>query len=125
MLVAVNLNQCLQMQRRYHLLTSAQVLVRSWLSVFAVTTPLVSSRVDMAQITSQETSADLPIPWPDATAIWIASDRPVITPARSFCPISSSTSRDQVSGPSGNLVSSPCPQSKAYRTKPSGSCVKL
>jgi hypothetical protein len=42
-------------------------------SVLAVAMPRVPGRVDMAHSTIQATSADLPMPWPDATASRIAS----------------------------------------------------
>jgi len=41
---------------------SGQVFVRNCVSVFAVTTPRVSTPVDIAQLISIETAADLPIP---------------------------------------------------------------
>ncbi|MCY1456878.1 hypothetical protein D9M71_741270 [compost metagenome] len=67
--VAVVLNQSLVIERRRHLPTSGQVLVRSWFSVVAVTTILQSSQVDMAQSMIMLMSADLPMPCPDATAM--------------------------------------------------------
>jgi hypothetical protein len=48
-------------------------LVRSWPAVLAVTTPRVSRTVDIAHRMIQATSADLPMPWPEATATRIAS----------------------------------------------------
>ena len=53
--------------------SSGQVLVRSWPSVLAVTMPRVSGKVDIAHRMIQATSADLPMPWPEATAIRTAS----------------------------------------------------
>src|SRR5690606_880386 len=68
-LVALNLNQWEVRLSRCHFATSGQVLVRSWFSVFAVTTPFVCGHVSIAHLTIHDTSADLPIPWPDAVAI--------------------------------------------------------
>ncbi len=62
MAVAVSVKSCLAMKSWYHLDSSAQVLVRNCVSVFAVTTPRVSSNVEMAHKMSQATSADLPTP---------------------------------------------------------------
>ncbi|MNR14715.1 hypothetical protein D3C85_1312040 [compost metagenome] len=109
MAVAVSLNQWRMMHSRYHFASSAQVFVRSCVSVLAVTTPLVSTNVDSAQRISQETRADLPMPWPEATAIWIASHA-FISPARNDSPSSVRISVCQISGPSCPS-SSPCPQS--------------
>jgi hypothetical protein len=66
--VAVQVNHSFVIARFDHLMISGQVLVRSWLSVLAVTTTLQSSQVDMPQLISIEMNADLPIPWPDARA---------------------------------------------------------
>jgi hypothetical protein len=55
-------------------------LLRSWVSVFAVTTPRASSCVASAQRVSHATSADLPMPWPDETAS--ESPRPSPCPSR-------------------------------------------
>ena len=56
-----------------HLASSGQVLVRSWPSVLALTTPRESCRVDSAHRMIQATSADLPMPWPEAMATRTAS----------------------------------------------------
>ena len=47
--------------------------MRSWPSVLAVTMPRASVKVDIAHRMIQATSADLPTPWPEATAILTAS----------------------------------------------------
>ena len=47
---------------------SAQVLVLSWVSVLAVTTPRVSGAVQKAQRQSWAMVADLAMPWPEAIA---------------------------------------------------------
>jgi len=69
MLVASNLNQCRQISRLNHFDTSGHVLVRSWSPVLAVITTLVSGAVASPQRITQDTSADLPIPCPDAVAM--------------------------------------------------------
>src|SRR5208337_4860645 len=76
--VAVRSNTCeANQQSRNHLASSAQVFVLSCVSVFAVTTPLVSLNVLISHRISHATKADLPIPCPLA----IASR--MITPAAS------------------------------------------
>ena len=55
-------------QRLNHYPTPAQVLVLSWVSVLAVTTPRVSGAVQKAQRQSWATVADLAMPWPEAMA---------------------------------------------------------
>ncbi len=114
--VAVSRYSSLARQSRAHFATSAQVLVLSWVSVLAVTTPLVSGQVQKAQMTIQATRADLPMPWPEATAICIASSG-VTIPSR----ISANTPSCHWSGPS-NPSSSPLPHGKASLTKVNGSC---
>ena len=92
--------------------SSGQVLVRSWPSVLALTTPRVSGKVDIAHRMIQDTSADLPMPWPEATALRTAS------PA-SCTPLPSATrmSSCQGSGPfSGASAVPSMPQGKAYMT---------
>ena len=68
MAVAVAVNKGRPINRLYHFMSSGQVLVRSCVSVFAVTTPLVFSCVDIAQRISHATNVLFPIPCPDATA---------------------------------------------------------
>ena len=57
--VAVSVNISLAMKRRYHFDSSAHVFARSCASVFAVTTPRVSSCVAIAQIMIHDTIAEL------------------------------------------------------------------
>jgi hypothetical protein len=104
MAVAVILNSSRPMNMRYHLANSAQVLVLSWVSVLAVTTPRVSSNVLIPQRISHETNADFPMPWPEAIACWIARSG-VKSPSR----IAESRSTCQGSGPS--LVANSVPGS--------------
>ena len=68
MAVAVTVNRGLPINRLYHFMSSGHVLVLSWVSVLAVTTPLVYSWVDMDQRISQATRHDFPMPCPEATA---------------------------------------------------------
>lgn len=68
MAVAVAVNKGRPINRLYHFMSSGHVLVRSCVSVFAVTTPLVFSCVDIAQRISHATNVLFPIPCPDATA---------------------------------------------------------
>ena len=60
--VAVRTKCSRAMKRLNHLPSSAQVLVLSWASVLAVTTPRVSGAVEKAQRIIQATQADLPMP---------------------------------------------------------------
>src|SRR5665213_681438 len=109
------------MKSWYHLDSSAQVFVRSWLSVFAVTTPRVSANVEIANRMSQLTSALLPTPWPLETSSSITVPRSA--PARSLAPIRSSCSACHTSGPASFSSALPgWPHGNAQRTKPSGSC---
>src|SRR5665213_36935 len=109
------------MKSWYHLDSSAQVFVRSWLSVFAVTTPRVSANVEIANRMSHDTSALLPTPWPLETSSSITV--PSEAPARSLAPIRSSCSACHTSGPgSFSSVLPGSPHGNAQRTKPSGSC---
>ena len=64
-------NQCAVMQRSVQVWICAQVFVESCGNVFAVTVPTEFGRVEMIQSTSQATSVDFPIPWPEAVAIRI------------------------------------------------------
>src|SRR5271170_3405420 len=66
---ALQSHQCELMPSLNHLVISGQVFVSSCLPVPAVTMTLQSSHVLIPQCVIQEISADLPIPWPDATAI--------------------------------------------------------
>ena len=66
--VAVTLNKSLARNMACHFMSSGHVFVRSCVSVFAVTTPRVFSWVEIAHRISQDTKADFPIPWPEATA---------------------------------------------------------
>ena len=68
-LVASKSNQWRAIKSGNHFASSAHVFVLSCVDVFAVTTPFVSVNVDNDQRINHETSADLPIPCPDATAI--------------------------------------------------------
>src|SRR5215472_9130022 len=72
MAVAVNSKRDLAMNMPYHFPSSDQVLVFSWVSVLAVTTPRVWGKVEMAQRVNQLTRADLPTPCPEAVASWMA-----------------------------------------------------
>ena len=77
--------------------------------MLAVTTPRVSSTVDIAHRMIQATRADLPMPWPEATASRVASAGDI-----SPCPICSSTSHCHGSGPASWASAVPgCPQGKA------------
>ena len=74
-------------------------------------------QVDIAHRMIQATSADLPMPWPEATATLTASSGDA-RPWPSF----SRTSRCHGSGPFSSASAVPgFPQGKADRTKPSGS----
>jgi len=97
------------MKRLYHLPSSAQVFVRSWVSVLAVTTPRASGKVEIAHKTNQELSADFPTPWPEAVASCTACSAG--SPSR----IASRTSTCQASGPAAREGSF-APR-KAPRTK--------
>src|SRR5262245_7641223 len=73
--------------------------------------------VESAHRMSQATSADLPMPWPEAVAKRTAS-----VPVRRSSPSFSSSSRCQGSGPCSPASGEPArPQGKAYMTKPNGS----
>ena len=67
--VAVIRNNSLPTNNRNHLANWTHVLVRNCVSVLAVTTPTVSSRVAIAHRMIHDTNADLPTPWPDVVAI--------------------------------------------------------
>ena len=69
MRVAAISNQWLFSAIASHLVISAQVTDRSCASELADTMVVLPMRVDSIQCTSQLTSADLPIPRPDATAL--------------------------------------------------------
>jgi hypothetical protein len=60
--VAVIVKYSRAMNRRCHFATSAQVLVLSWFSVLAVTTPLVSSISGDGPQDDPGDKADLPMP---------------------------------------------------------------
>src|SRR5215831_1787742 len=105
------------MKRWCHLPSSAQVLVLSWFSVFAVTTPLVLEQVVRDQSMIHATNADLPIPCPEATASWMAL---LVSTSPSL--IFHKMSRCHSSGPisfSRDVFSTP--QGKAPITNASGS----
>ena len=91
--------------------------------MLALTTPRVSCRVDIAHRMIQATSADLPMPWPEAMATRTASFS--TTPKRRSIrplPILTRTSRCHSSGPV-SPARGVCgmPQGKANMTKPRGS----
>src|SRR6185503_15460868 len=65
---ALQSHQCLLIPSLNHFVISGHVLVSSCLPVPAVTMILQSSQVDIPQCVIQLMSADLPIPWPEATA---------------------------------------------------------
>jgi hypothetical protein len=52
-----------------HFMISGLVLVRSCFSVFAVMTMRQSSQVSSPHFAEHRDQADLPMPWPDATAM--------------------------------------------------------
>ena len=112
-------NQGLNAHILCHLATSAHVFVFNWFSVLAVTTPRVSSFVDIAQRIIHATKADLPMPWPDAIASRIASCI-VIEPFLSLSPILCNALRchSRMLRP----FSSPSPQGNAVSTYNNGSC---
>ena len=89
--------------------------------MLAVTTPRVSESVDSAHRMIQATSADLPMPWPEATASRTASSG-VLSRCSRPRPRLSSISRCQGSGPLSPASAVPArPQGKANCTKPRGS----
>ena len=108
------------MKSWYHLPSSAQVFVRSWVSVLAVTTPRVSAAVLMAHRMAHETWADFPTPWPDATSS--CTTQPSAPPSRTASLMRSCCSRCQSSGPDmpSSIVPS-SPHGKAHWTKPTKS----
>ena len=66
--VTLNICRISSTSSRCHLASCGCVLVFSWLSVLAVTTPIVPTQVAMLQRMIHDTSADLPMPCPEATA---------------------------------------------------------
>jgi hypothetical protein len=70
-------------------------------NVFAVIEPWRCGRVDMIQFTSQATSVDFPMPWPELTAMRIGSDGGTPSNARAgtSSPSRVRNSICQVSGP--------------------------
>ena len=124
MAVAVSVNSWRPMNSWYHLLSSAQVFVRSWLSVFAVTTPRVSAAVLIAHRIHQDTCADFPMPWPEETSSSITS--PSAPPAVMRSPTRCICSSCHSSGPAMSSSMVPfSPHGKAQRTNPAGSSWKL
>src|SRR6266567_6801966 len=104
------------MNSRYHLANSAQVFVLSWVSVFAVTTPLVSGNVDIDHRIIHATSADLPTPCPEV----VASRRAASGDNPSRMRVSSAACHG--SGPLASASSEPgSPQGNENWTNPSGS----
>ena len=82
--------------------SDAQDLSRSWTKVLAVTVPLAWGRVDIIQLTIQATIVDLPMPWPELTAIRTGETgaSPVNPWVRVCSPRRWRKSRCQPSGPS-------------------------
>lgn len=105
-----------------HLVISAHVTDLSCASELADTMVVDPMRVDSIQITSQDTSADLPMPRPELVAILNVS-KSILPLFFSMCTASScSTSRCHRRGPEKCSSGVPgCPHGKAYSTNFSGS----
>ena len=120
--MALTSNQWLLMLIASHLVISAQVTARSWLSEFAEMIVVEPIRVDSIQIVSQLTRADLPIPRPDDTA-WRSVSKSTSPCCLLICAaISRSTSRCHLRGPlkfASGVFS--WPQGNANNTNASGS----
>ena len=124
MAVAVSVNSWRAMNNWYHLPNSAHVFVRSCVSVFAVTTPRVSALVLMAHRIAQDTSALLPMPWPEATSS--SMTQPSAPPSRIALLMRSCCSSCHCSGPVMPSSIVPfSPHGKAQRTNPTKSSWKL
>ena len=67
--VPCTVNQGRNRLRRAQRAISGHVLVRTCCSVFAVSTTFVSGQVVSAHSATHDSSADLPTPWPVATAL--------------------------------------------------------
>ena len=123
--VADTSNQWLFRLMDSHLVISAQVTDRNWASELALTLMVPPMRVDSIQITSQLTSADLPIPRPELTAsrsvlksIW-----PLLL--RMWSARSCSTSRCHLRGPLKYSSGVPFwPHGNVYSTNLSGSSLR-
>ena len=94
--MAGTFHQCSVIVMRRHFEISGQVLVRSWPSVLAVTTMRQSSQVSIPQFESMPINADLPMPWPAATAMRSGWNR--FSPFR-WSPITFRMSTCQARGP--------------------------
>ena len=98
-LVALTSNQWLLIDIASHLVISAHVTDRNWLSEFAEMMVVEPIRVDSIQIVSQLTKADLPIPRPDATAS-LSVSKSTLPLFCLMCSLSAdSTSRCHLRGP--------------------------
>ena len=120
--VAVRMNQCAFRLNVSHLPSSAHVRERNCCSVFAVTMIVDPSRVDSIQRIIHATSADLPIPRPDATANLNISGRSSVW-FRCMCiAISRNIFSCHLRGPSNSSRGVPfSPQGKINLTKFTGS----
>ena len=98
-LVADTSNQWLLIDMDSHLVISAQVTDRSWLSELADTSVVDPILVESIQMVSHETSADLPIPRPDAVAILNVSKSTLPLFCLMCSPRSRNTSRCHLRGP--------------------------
>ena len=105
-----------------HLVISAHVTDLSCASELADTMVVDPMRVDSIQITSQDTSADLPMPRPELVAIRSVS-KSTLPLFCAMCSASScSTSRCHLRGPAKSSRGVPfCPHGNAYNTNFSGS----
>ena len=126
-LVAEGSHQCELMAIATHLVNSPQVTLRNWFSLLALTMTDEPILVDSIHRMSQLTSADLPIPRPEATALrmaWSTALGSLL--ARTCLAISRSTSRCQARGPlKCSSGVSFCPQGKTNMTNASGSLASM
>ena len=86
-----------------HFVASGQVLVRSCVSVFAVTTTRVLGIVERPHKIAHAATVDSPTPCPLSRAIRIGSRFSISEPSRSRRPSSASSSRCQSRGPGKRL----------------------
>jgi len=109
-----------------HLVISAHVTERNCASELADTMVVDPMRVDSIQMTSHDTSADLPMPRPEDVAIRKVSKSSFPLLAFMWSASCCSTSRCHLRGPwkcsSGVPV---CPHGNVYRTNFNGSSFKL